>query len=577
MQQAIERGLNLAITVLINQRVLMPEALERIALERTRDRAHGDYASNIALVVAKQAKRNPREIAELIVAQFPELPEVEKLDIAGPGFINFTLVKDAHTQIIETIKTAGPQYGLSNIGAAKKVLVEYVSANPTGPLHVGHGRGAAYGDALVRLLKATGYDVASEYYFNDAGRQMQILAQSVYLRYLDLAGQSLSFPKNAYQGDYIWDIAATLHREYQDTLALEADALFADLPSDAEKAMDVLIQRSRESLGKAHYQTVFEAGPQAIVENIRADLKRFGVEFDTWFTEGSLVESGDLERALDALKKDDHVYLRDDAWWFRSSQFGDDKDRVVVRSNGQHTYFAADIAYLLNKTDRGFEELIYIWGADHHGTVARVRAAFEAQGKDPDQFNVLLVQFANLYRGDEKVSMSTRSGEYVTLRQLYEEVGVDAARFFYVMRKPEQHMDFDMELAKSQSSDNPVYYVQYAHARVCSVFRQLAEKGIHITPKPDLSLLHEEHEIELMVSLAKYPEVLVRAARDYAPHQVAYYLRELAHAFHTYYNAHPFISSEENVRAARLALIDAVRQVIANGLGLLGVRAPEKM
>lgn len=577
MQQAIERGLSLAVTVLINERVLTPDALDRISLERARDRSHGDFASNIALVVAKQANKNPREIAQLIVEQFPDIPQVEKLEIAGPGFINFTLAKDVHSKVIGVIKSAGDEYGLSDLGAGKKVMVEFVSANPTGPLHVGHGRGAAYGDALVRLLKATGYDVASEYYFNDAGRQMQILAQSVFLRYLDLAGHSAPFPANAYQGDYIWDIAATLHREHGDDFVIDIDALFADLPEDVEKAIDALIQRSQKSLGEASYKTVFEAGPSAIVENIRTDLEQFGVKYDTWFTEGSLVESGDLERAIEALKKDNYVYEKDGAWWFRSTDFGDDKDRVVIRSNGQHTYFAADIAYLLNKTKRGFEELIYVWGADHHGTVARVRAAFEAQGKNPDQFNVLLVQFAVLYRGDKKVSMSTRSGEYVTLRELREEVGKDAARFFYVMRKPEQHMDFDLELAKSQSSDNPVYYVQYAHARVCSVYRQLEEKNIELDQNPDLSLLNEDHEIELMTSLAKYPEVLLRAARDYAPHQLAYYLRELANAFHTYYNAHPFISSEENVRNARLALIAAVRQVIANGLNLLGVNAPDKM
>lgn len=577
MKQAIERGLNLAITVLINQRVLMPDALERIAVERARDRSHGDFASNIALSVAKQAKKNPREIAQLVIDQFPDMPEIEKIDIAGPGFINFTLAKNIHNKVIAAIKAAGDEYGLCEVGDANKVMVEFVSANPTGPLHVGHGRSAAYGDALVRILKATGYDVASEYYFNDAGRQMQILAQSIYLRYLDLAGHSTDFPTNAYQGDYIWDIAATLHRENGDIFVIDTDTLFTQLPEDAEKAIDTLIDRTQQGLGEANYKVVFEAGPAAIIENIRSDLKQFGVNYDTWFTEGSLVDSGDLNQALEALKKDNHLYEKEGAWWFRSTDFGDDKDRVVIRSNGQHTYFAADIAYLLNKINRGFTQLIYIWGSDHHGTIARVRAAFEAQGKDPDQFKVLLVQFAILFRGDVKVSMSTRSGEYVTLRALYEEVGIDAARFFYVMRKPEQHMDFDMELAKSQSSDNPVYYVQYAHARVCSVYRQLAEKGIEIDQSPNLELLTEDHEIELMIALAKYPEVLVRAARDYAPHQLAYYLRDLANAFHTYYNAHPFISSEENLRNARLALIGAVRQVVVNGLGLLGVSAPEKM
>lgn len=577
MKQAIERGLNLAITVLINDQVLAPDALDKITLERARDRAHGDFASNIALVCAKQAKRTPREIAQLIVDLFPDTEEVEKLEIAGPGFINFTLSKEVHSKVIGEIKTAGANYGLSDIGNNKKVLVEFVSANPTGPLHVGHGRGAAYGDALVRLLKATGFYVESEYYFNDAGRQMQILAQSVFLRYLDLAGHKVDLPGNAYQGDYIWDIAATLHREHKDKFVLDVDQLFAELPEDIEKSMDALIQRTQAALGTDNYQIVFEAGPDAIVKNIRTDLARFGVKFDTWFTEGSLVESGDLQRALDALKQDDIVYEKDGAWWFRSTNFGDDKDRVVIRSNGQHTYFAADIAYLLNKTNRGFEELIYIWGADHHGTVARVRAAFEAQGKNPDQFNVLLVQLAVLYRGDKKVSMSTRSGQYVTLRELYEEVGQDAARFFYVMRKPEQHMDFDLELAKSQSSDNPVYYVQYAHARVASVFRQLAEKGLKPAQDANLALLTQTHEIELMTMLAKFPETIERAARDYAPHQIAYYLRDLANAFHSYYNAHPFISAEEDMRNARLALADAARQVIVNGLTILGVSAPDKM
>lgn len=577
MKQAIERGLNLAVTVLINESVLMPDALERISIERTRDRAHGDFASNIALVVAKQAQRNPREVAQLIVEHFPDIPEVEKLDIAGPGFINFTLVKNAHSQIIDTIKTEGQNYGLSQIGAGQKVLVEFVSANPTGPLHVGHGRGAAYGDALVRLLKANGYEVEAEYYVNDAGRQMHILALSVYLRYLDLAGREVTLPNNGYKGDYVWDIAATVHRENADAFVLDAEALFADLPQDSEKAMDTLIERCQQGLGKINYNVVFEAGLNALVDDIRVDLEQFGVSYDQWFSERALVDSSAIDEAVKVLKANGKLYEKEGAWWFRSSDDGDEKDRVVLRANGQHTYFAADIAYHLQKANRGFDQLINIWGADHHGYVARVKAAFKAMDKDPDALKVLLVQFAILYRGGEKVSMSTRGGDFVTLRELREEVGSDAARFFYVMRKPEQHMDFDLDLARSQSSDNPVYYVQYAHARVCSVYRQLAEKGLQLSGEADVSLLVEPHEIELMTELARYPEVLARAARDYAPHQLAYYLRDLANAFHTYYNAHPFISAEEDMRHARLVLIDAVRQVIANGLGLLGVSAPERM
>ncbi len=577
MKQAIERGLNLAVTVLINERVLSPDALERISLERTRDRGHGDFASNIALVVAKQAKRNPREIAQMIVEKFPDIPEVEKLEIAGPGFINFTLARSAHGQIIDTIRAQGERFGLSDTGAGKRVLVEFVSANPTGPLHVGHGRGAAYGDALVRVLKATGHQVASEYYVNDAGRQMHILALSVYVRYLDLSGAEVSLPANGYQGDYIWDIAATLHRENGDALLIDSTALFAKLPEDAELAMDELIVRCRQGLGDENYDKVFNAGLDALVDDIRNDLAQFGVTFDQWFSERELVDSSAISDAIEVLKANDKLYEQEGAWWFRSSDYGDEKDRVVLRANGQHTYFAADIAYHLQKARRGFGQLINIWGADHHGYVARVKAAFEAMDQDPEALTVLLVQFAVLYRGGEKVSMSTRGGDFVTLRELREEVGRDAARFFYVMRKSEQHMDFDLDLAKSQSSDNPVYYVQYAHARVCSVYRQLEEKGVELSGEPDLSLLEEQHEIDLLTELARYPEVLARAARDYAPHLLAYYLRDLAHAFHTYYNAHPFISAEASMRHARLALIDAVRQVIANGLGLLGVSAPEKM
>ncbi len=577
MKQAIERGLNLAITVLINDRVLAPELLERIAIERTRDRSHGDFASNIALIAAKQAGRNPRELAQLIIEQFPDVPEVEKLEIAGPGFINFTLVKDVHSKVIGVIKAAGDQYGQSDIGGQKKVLVEFVSANPTGPLHVGHGRGAAYGDALVRLLKVAGYKAEAEYYVNDAGRQMHILALSVYLRYLDLSGIEVSLPENGYKGDYIWDIAATLHRENGDKFVLDADALFADLSEDIEPAMDQLIERCQQGLGEAGYRVVFDAGLDALVENIRLDLEQFGVTYDQWFSERALVESSAIDDAIAVLKDNGRLYEKEGAWWFNSTDDGDEKDRVVIRANGQHTYFAADIAYHLQKANRGYDQLINIWGADHHGYVARVKSAFKAMGQDPDALTVLLVQFAVLYRGEEKVSMSTRGGDFVTLRELREEVGKDAARFFYVMRKPEQHMDFDLDLAKSQSSDNPVYYVQYAHARVCSVYRLLAEKGLEVAADADLSLLVESHELELMTALSKYPEVVQRAARDFAPHQVAYYLRDLANAFHTYYNAHPFISAEQSVRDARLTLIDAVRQVIANGLTMLGVSAPESM
>jgi arginyl-tRNA synthetase len=577
MKQRVEQAIGSAIESLIEQQVLSADAKDRIHVERARDRQHGDFASNIAMVLAKPAKMNPRELATKLVDLIPLLEGIEKVSIAGPGFINFTLAKNAQTAVIDLVRTAGAGYGRSSIGANEKIMIEFVSANPTGPLHVGHGRGAAYGDALKRLLKTCGYDAHAEYYVNDAGRQMQILAASVYLRYLDLLGESVNLPANGYKGDYIWEIAETLKAQQGEQYRLDSAALFKDLPDDVEQSIDKLIERIRTGLGEEGYEVVFGAGLESLVDNIRTDLSEFGVDFDLWFSERDLVDGGMINQAVELLKANGKLYQKDGAWWFKSTDYGDEKDRVVLRANGVHTYFAADIAYSLDKLQRGFEKLVYIWGADHHGYVSRVKAAFDASGKDPALMHMLLVQFAVLYRGEEKVSMSTRGGDFVTLRELREDVGKDAARFFYAMRKPEQHMDFDLELAKSQSSDNPVYYVQYSHARVCSVYRQLEEKGLQPGLDADYELLTEQHEQDLMMELGRYPEVVEKAARDYAPHQIAYYVRDLATAFHTYYNAHPFISSEEPVRNARLALIDAVRIVIANGLDILGVDAPETM
>ncbi|KAA3622409.1 MAG: arginine--tRNA ligase, partial [Proteobacteria bacterium] len=407
---------------------------------------------------------------------------------------------------------------------------------------------------------------------------MDILAASVWFRYLELCGKTVDFPANAYRGDYIYDIAATCHREHGTAFDTDVDSLFAELPAEPEARIDALVVRARETLGRDNYRVIFDKTLDTLVEDIRSDLAQFRVEFDHWFSERSLVESGAIDRAVNRLAEKGLLFEKEGALWFRSTQFGDEKDRVVRRANGNYTYFASDIAYCLDKKERGFDRLIYIWGADHHGYVTRTRAAFEALGNDPDEFMVLLVQFAILYRGGEKVSMSTRSGDFVTLRELRHEVGDDAARFFYALRKPEQHMDFDLDLAKSKSNENPVYYVQYAHARVCSVFRQLREKGIaHDGENAELSLLVEEREQELMRDLSRFPEVVEAAARTCEPHQVAYYLRELAQAFHTYYNAHPFIASDAPLRDARLVLIDAARQVFANGLELLGVSAPESM
>ncbi len=555
-------------------------------IERTRDSSHGDFATNLAMVLAKVARMRPRDLAEKLVAALPDSPRVERVEIAGPGFINFHLAPVAYHELVPTILEQGHDYGRSDLGAGKRVQVEFVSANPTGPLHVGHGRGAAYGAVVADLLAAVGFEVHREYYVNDAGRQMDILATSVWLRYLELCDEELTFPSNGYRGDYIWDIAATLHREHGDAYRHGADEVFAGVPADEpaggdkEKHIDGLIARAKELLGDNRYRFVFELALNTILDDIRDDLELFGVRYEQWFSERSLAESGAVNRAIERLRQAGHLYEKEGALWFRSTDFGDEKDRVVVRDNGQTTYFASDIAYHMDKLERGFDRVIDVWGADHHGYVPRVKAALQALGDDPSRLDVLLVQFANLYRGGEKVQMSTRSGSFVTLRELRKEVGRDAARFFYVMRKCEQHLDFDLDLAKSQSSDNPVYYVQYAHARVCSVLAQAAEKGIPVEVSDGLENLErlvEGHEQALLKSLSRYAEVVEASALNEEPHQLTHYLRELANDFHTYYNAHQFLVEDAALRDARLKLILATRQVLRNGLGLLGVSAPERM
>ena len=585
MKDHIQTLLSAALDRLRDQGLIPADTEVAVHVERTRDRRHGDFATNLAMALARPARRNPREIAQALVAALPSSPEIERVEIAGPGFINFTLVPEAWPRVVSHILEAGEAYGRSDIGAGRRVQVEFVSANPTGPLHVGHGRGAAYGAAVADLLAAVGYQVHREYYVNDAGRQMNILAVSVWLRYLEACGETVPFPSNGYRGDYVRGIAARLRERVGERLCRPAGEVFADLPPDApqgdkEVHIDALIARAKALLGEAEWREVFDLGLSAILEDIREDLEAFGVVYEAWFSERSLVASGAVERAVERLREGGHTYEKGGALWFRSSAFGDEKDRVLIRDNGEPTYFASDVAYHLEKFERGFEHVIDIWGADHHGYVPRVRAALQALGCDVDRFEVLLVQFAVLYRGGEKVQMSTRSGEFVTLRQLREEVGTDAARFFYVMRRCEQHLDFDLDLAKSQSADNPVYYIQYAHARVCSVFRQAREKGLvwdRVRGEANLHRLVEGHEQALFERLSRYPELVEAAALAREPHQIAHYLRELANDFHTYYNAHPFLVEEAELRDARLCLIEAVRQVIANGLGLLGVSAPESM
>jgi len=560
-----------------------------VQVERTRDPSHGDFATNVAMVLAKRARSRPRDLAERIIAALPASPLVDRVEIAGPGFINFRLTADAYHALIPAIMAQGPAYGRSDIGAGKRVQVEFVSANPTGPLHVGHGRGAAYGAVVADLLAAVGFNVHREYYVNDAGRQMDILGTSVWLRYLELCGEALPFPSNGYQGDYVWDIAASLHREHGDAYRIDAGEVLKGLPpdeiegesdGDKEAHIDALIANSKRLLGDNRYRFVFELGLNTILDDIRDDLGEFGVDYQEWYSERSLTESGAVNRAIERLRGAGHLYEQAGALWFRSTAFGDEKDRVVVRENGQTTYFASDIAYHMDKLERGFERVIDVWGADHHGYIPRVKAALTALGDDADRLDVLLVQFAVLYRGGEKVQMSTRSGDFVTLRQLRKEVGRDAARFFYVMRRCEQHMDFDLDLAKSQSADNPVYYVQYAHARVESVLRQAADRGIALEPTAgttNLERLTEEHEQALMRSLSRYPEVVETAAMNEEPHLVTTYLRELANDFHTYYNAHQFLVDDVALRDARIKLILAARQVLRNGLELIGVSAPSEM
>jgi arginyl-tRNA synthetase len=558
------------------------DIINDIRLERTRNTEHGDFACNIAMVLAKKGHKRPRDLALLIIDQLPTDDAIAKVEIAGPGFINVFLTPFAYHTLIDEILTTKETYGRSQIGAGQSVMIEFVSANPTGPLHVGHGRGAAYGAALANLLMAVGSKVHKEYYVNDAGRQMDILATSVWLRYLELCGESLTFPSNGYQGDYIWDIAADLHRHYAEDLQQNTKTVFENIPpdenqgGDKELHIDALIKRSQELLGEKSYQLIFQKGLEIILENIRSDLEQFGVTYNEWFAESSLNTNHTIAKTIEQLKTAGHTYEQNGALWFRSSAFGDEKDRVVIRENGQFTYFASDMAYHLNKLERGFDHLINIWGADHHGYVPRIKAVMTALGASAHRLTVLLVQFATLYRGKERLQMSTRSGEFVTLRELREEVGRDAARFFYIQRKSEQHLNFDLELAKSQSNDNPVYYIQYAYARICSVFRHEKNK-VWSHNKATLKQLGNPHEQALMVTLSRYPEVIEMAAHAYEPHQLTYYLRDLAQDFHTFYDSHKILIDDNELRQARLSLIAACQQVLRNGLTIIGVSAPEVM
>jgi arginyl-tRNA synthetase len=549
-----------------------------IELERPKQASHGDFACNVAMQLAKALKRNPREVAQAIVAALPASELVEKTEIAGPGFINVFLKTAAWQNVALRALKAGEQFGRGTLGQGEKIQIEFVSANPTGPLHVGHGRGAAFGASLANVLAHAGYQVQREYYVNDAGRQMDILALSTWLRYLSLGNQFVPFPANAYQGDYVGAMADSIFALHADRYMRPAADVITGVPdaaSDPDGHLDALIANAKRLLG-ADYAYVHGHALEEQLGDGRNDLTEFGVIFDTWFSERTLHESGMIDRAVKQLQQHDHIYEQNGALWFRSTAFGDEKDRVVLRENGIYTYFAADIAYHLNKFERGFDRVIDVWGADHHGYISRVKGALTAAGEDADRLTVALVQFAVLYRNGQKASMSTRSGEYVTLRDLRAEVGNDAARFFYVLRKSDQHLDFDLDLAKSQSNDNPVYYIQYAHARICSVLSAWGGAEADLA-EANTALLSHPQELALLRRLAEFPETIDAAARDLAPHSIAYYLKDLAAELHGLYAACQFLVDDEELKLARLSLIAATRLVLRVGLGLLGVSAPERM
>jgi arginyl-tRNA synthetase len=586
LKTLIEKLLRQALAALPEDLVPTPAREISIEVENTREAQHGDFASNLAMRLAKATRQNPRKLAQALVNLLPASPAVAKVDIAGAGFINFFLSKDAYHAEIGKVLHDGRSYGRSQLGAGRSVQVEFVSANPTGPLHVGHGRHAAFGASVANLLEAVGYRVEREYYINDAGRQMEILAVSTWLRYLEHCGERFAFPANGYRGDYIGAIGEQLFAAEGATLRHSAADIFKDLPPDEPQGgdkdiyIDAVIARARSLIGDAAFRRVLDLALAGILGDIREDLAEFGVTFDCWFSERSLSDNGSVDRAIDELKKAGHAYVKDGALWFKSTDYGDEKDRVMVRENGVKTYFASDIAYVFNKLGRGFDHLVYIWGADHHGYITRLRAGLVALGGPSDSFEVRLVQFVSLYRGGEKAQMSTRSGEFVTLRDLRKEVGDDAARLFYVMRSNDQHLDFDLQLATARSNDNPVYYIQYAHARVASVMRQLKDRGLAHDAAHGLKALGklaEPQEVQLIKRLSSFPEIVRQCAAQRAPHTLVHYLRDLANDFHTNYSAHQFIVDDAGLRHARLNLALATQIVIRNGLELLGVSAPETM
>ena len=554
MRENIKKAVSEALNQCV-QAGLLPEGKipADLQVSRPKHEQHGDFATNAAMILASELRMPPRKIAEALKERLEANDLFSRVDVAGPGFINFFIKPEWWQNNLLTIVKEGDGYGKSSSGGGKRVLIEFVSANPTGPLHVGHGRGAAVGDSLARVMRAAGYDVETEYYINDVGNQMKTLGTSVYLRYQQHFGRDVEFPQECYQGDYIKEIASDIAEKDGDR--------FLDTPID--ECVDYFTS----------------AAVDVISASIRHDLENFRVSFDNWFSERTLHQGGLVQETIDQLQERGLIYEKDDALWFRSSDYGDEKDRVVRRANGILTYFAADMAYHREKLERGYDMLVDIWGADHHGYIPRVKAVIRALGFEESKLQVLLVQLVNLLEGGKLRQMSTRAGQFVTLKDVLDDVGVDAARFMFLTRKCDSHLDFDLDLAKSQSQDNPVYYVQYAHARLCSVFRNAESQGMALGDMMtvDTSRLEAPEEIKLMKVLAEFPIVVSGAADALEPHRVSYYLTELASLLHSYYTKYRFIEDDAELCRARLLLAQAVKNVFAAGLDLLGVSAPEKM
>ena len=547
--------------------------LNNIEVNLCKDQKFGDYSSNIAMKIASSFNEKPTAIAEKLVESLQENRKIKKVEVVKPGFINFFVSEDSKFSIVDKILKEKSDYGKNSVGNNLRVLIEFVSANPTGPLHVGHGRGAVFGDCLSNMLKESGYSVTKEYYVNDAGKQIDILVVSVLQRYHELIDNNFKFSyEDLYKGDYIWDIAAELHRNEGAKFQINS------LIDYKNTNIDLYITKIKEVLSDKKFSYIKKLCINYVLENIKINLVEANIDFDSWFFESSLVEDKSLDRVLEFLKKNNHTYSKDKALWFKSTDYNDEKDRVLIKENQDHTYLATDIAYHEKKIERKYDLSINIWGADHHGYVSRIQGAFQIFSKKRSNLKILLVQFANLYRGKEKVTMSTRSGEFVTLNQLLKEVGKDAMRFFYLTRKSDQHMDFDIELAKSNNNNNPVYYVQYAHARICSIFRQLKkEKNSFSYDKENLINLREEEELNIINKLSSYPDVILSATKKYEPHLITNYVRELAQEVHAYYNKHQILVENNDLRNARLSLMEAAKYVFQNSAKIIGIEMPEKM